>query len=64
MIVLDKSELKKYLPLMKESEELKLRAEELEEDIISLRAMAIDGMPKGKAANAAKNRRALWRQRG
>lgn len=49
--MLNKAELKRYLPLKREAEELKQQAEHLEEDIRSLKAVVIDGMPKGNATN-------------
>ncbi|MDO4301559.1 MAG: hypothetical protein Q4D26_09250 [Clostridia bacterium] len=48
---MDKAELKRYLPLKREAEELKLQAEHLAEDIRSLKAVAVDGMPKGSSVN-------------
>lgn len=42
-----KAELKKYLPLKKEAEDLRMQAERLEEDIKSLKVTAITGMPRG-----------------
>lgn len=48
---MNKAELKRYLPLKREAEELRLQAEHLEEDIRSLKAVAMDGMPKGNAVN-------------
>lgn len=48
---MDKAELKRYLPLKKEAEELRLQAEELEEDIKNLKAVVVDGMPKGGVVN-------------
>lgn len=49
--MLNKAELKRYLPLKKEAEELRLQVEHLEEDIRSLKAVAMDGMPKGSTVN-------------
>lgn len=48
---LDKVELKKYISLKAEAEELRLQAERLEEDIRDLKAVVIDGMPKGSSVN-------------
>lgn len=48
---MDKAELKKYIPLKREAEELRLQAEYLEDDIRSLKAVVIDGMPKGSTVN-------------
>ena len=48
---MDKADLKRYLPLSKEAEEIKKQADELEEDITSLKAIVIDGMPKGSAVS-------------
>lgn len=48
---MNKAELKRYLPLKKEAEELRLQAERLAKDIKSLKAVAMDGMPKGNAVN-------------
>ncbi len=48
---MDKEDLKKYVPLKKEAEELRLQAEHLEDDIISLRSVVNDGMPKGSAVS-------------
>lgn len=48
---MDKADLKKYVPLKKEAEELRLQAEQLDEDIKSLKAVIIDGMPKGGTVN-------------
>lgn len=48
---MEKVELKRYLPLKKEAEELRLQAERLAKDIKSLKAVAMDGMPKGNAVN-------------
>ncbi len=48
---MDKAELKRYLSLKQEAEELRLQAEYLEEDIRSLKAVAMDGMPKGSTVN-------------
>ena len=48
---MNKAELKRYLPLKKEAEELRLQAEHLAKDIKSLKAVAMDGMPKGNAVN-------------
>ncbi len=48
---MNKAELKKYLPLRREAEELKLQAEHLEEDIRCLKAVVVDGMPKGNTVN-------------
>lgn len=48
---MNKEELKRYVPLMKEAEELREQAEQLEEDIKSLKAVVVDGMPKGSTVN-------------
>ena len=48
---MNKAELKRYLPLKREAEELRLQAERLAKDIKSLKAVAMDGMPKGNAVN-------------
>ena len=48
---MDKTELKKYISLKEEAEELRQQAEYLEEDIRSLKATVIDGMPKGSGVN-------------
>lgn len=48
---MNKTELKKYISLKAEAEELKLQAERLEEDIRNLKAVVIDGMPKGGVVN-------------
>lgn len=50
-VCLNKAELKKYISLKNEAEELKLQAERLEEDIRDLKAVVMDGMPKGSAVN-------------
>lgn len=44
---MNKEELKKYVPLMKEAEDLRKRAEQLEDEAKSIKAVVIDGMPKG-----------------
>lgn len=49
--MLNKAELKRYLPLKQEADELKLQAEYLEEDIRHLKAVVIDGMLKGSTVN-------------
>lgn len=48
---MNKAELKRYLPLKREAEELRLQAEHLEEDIRCLKAVVVDGMPKGNTVN-------------
>lgn len=48
---MDKVELKKYISLKAEAEELRLQAEYLEEDIRCLKATVIDGMTKGSGVN-------------
>lgn len=48
---MDKAELKKYISLKAEAEELRLQAEHLEEDMKSLKATVIDGMPRGSGVN-------------
>ena len=48
---MNKAELKKYISLKNEAEELRLQAEYLEEDIKNLKAVVIDGMPKGSGVN-------------
>lgn len=48
---MNKSDLKKYVSLMREAEELKAHIERLEEESKSLKAVAMDGMPKGTAVN-------------
>ena len=46
-----KADLKKYIQLTKEAEELKKRAEYLEDEAKSLKAVVIDGMPKVTTIN-------------
>ncbi len=48
---LNKAELEKYISLKNEAEELRLQAEYLEDDIKNLKAVVIDGMPKGSSVN-------------
>ncbi len=48
---LNKAELKKYISLKNEAEELRIQAERLEEDIRDLKAVVMDGMPKGGSVN-------------
>lgn len=44
---MDKADLKKYIPLKKEAEELRLQAEQLRAEARGLKAVVIDGMPNG-----------------
>lgn len=46
-----KEDLKRYVPLMREAEELRKRAEQLEDEARSLKAVVMDGMPKGTSVN-------------
>ena len=48
---MNKEELKKYIALKMEAEELRIQAERLEEDIRDLKAVVMDGMPKGNSTN-------------
>lgn len=50
-LFLNKEELKKYVPLMREAQELKKQAEKLEDEAKSLKAVVMDGMPKGSGAS-------------
>lgn len=48
---MNKEELKKYVPLMREAEDLKKQVERLEDEAKSLKAVVIDGMPKRNCVN-------------
>ncbi len=48
---MNKEELKRYVPLREEAEELKILAENMEEDSKTLKAVVMDGMPKGNSVN-------------
>lgn len=47
-----KADLKKYIQLTKEAEELKKRAEYLEDEAKSVKAVVINDMPKGNGAKS------------